>query len=199
MKKAHKSLVSVLLIMLSAQLQAQGPRPMSEAKKSEAAQTKTTTAPAPQTVKARYEGGIFGYNKKIVGTLSFDDPNRRLVFRNKEQKEVLSLPYDSIAAAFADTQSQRAVGPVAGTVIGSTVGILGLPAMFIKRKYRYLALQYSDPDTQVKGSTSFKIDDKETLAAMLNALADKAGLTPRGEAYVRRNEAKADDKQTSPE
>ena len=36
--------------------------------------------PAPQTVKVKYEGGVFGYTEKMDGTLTFDDQNRRLVF-----------------------------------------------------------------------------------------------------------------------
>ncbi|MCV4633028.1 hypothetical protein OFB83_30980, partial [Escherichia coli] len=35
--------------------------------------------PAPQSFKAKYEGGILGYNRKLDGTLQFDDANSRLV------------------------------------------------------------------------------------------------------------------------
>ncbi|HEV2799740.1 MAG TPA: hypothetical protein VGW12_04540 [Pyrinomonadaceae bacterium] len=141
----------------------------------------TAKAPAPQTVKAKYEGGIFGYNKKQTGTLTFDDESSRLVFRDKAQKEYISIPYKAIAAAYADTQSRR---PTAATVIGSA-SLYTLPALLFKKKYRYLTMQFSDPDTQVQGVTSFKMDDKEVIASVLEAIARKAELTQRGEAYVR--------------
>jgi hypothetical protein len=143
---------------------------------------------APPTVKAKYEGGIFGYRKKIDGTLSFDDPNRRLLFREKKTgQEKFSIPYDSIASAFADTQSKR---PVAADVAGR-VFPYGLPALLIKKKYRYLTLQYNDPDTEATGITSFKLENKEILASVLDTLARKAGLTQRGDIYVRRKDSTA--------
>lgn len=146
--------------------------------------TTTTLPPAPPTVKAKYEGGVFGYNRKIDGTITFDDQGKRLLFRNKEQQELFSIPYASVMSAFADTQSRR---PTAATVIGSA-SIYTLPALLFKKKYRYLTLQYNDPDTRVSGLTSFKIDGKEMLASVLNTLAGKAGLTPRGEIFIRRKE-----------
>jgi hypothetical protein len=140
----------------------------------------------PQNVKAKYEGGIFGYNKKQTGTLHFDDESSRLIFRDKQQKEYISIPYKAIAAAYADTQSRR---PTAASVIGSA-SIYTLPALLFKKKYRYLTMQFSDPDTQVSGMTSFKMDNKELLANILAAVAYKAELSPRGEAYVRLNKPK---------
>jgi protein TonB len=65
------------------------------------------------------------------------------------------------------------------------VGILGLPALLAKRKFRFLNLQYNDPDTKMTGITSFKIDGKELLNSFLGTLAGQAGLTARGEGYVR--------------
>jgi hypothetical protein len=149
----------------------------------------TGNAPAPQNVKAKYEGGLFGYDKKQTGTLDFDDESSRLIFRDKAQKEYISIPYRSIAAAYADTQSRR---PTAATVIGSA-SLYTLPALLFKKKYRYLTMQFSDPDTQVRGVTSFKVDSKEMLASLLEALARKAELTPRGEAYVRMDKPKDKD------
>ena len=160
----------------------------SEAKKP--APSAKATAPAPQSVKVKYEGGIFGYNKKQTGTLNFDDESSRLVFRDKEQKEYLSIPYKAIAAAYADTQSRR---PKAASVIGSA-SLYTLPALLFKKKYRYLTMQFNDPDTQVRGVTSFKMDNKEILETILAAVAHKAELTPRGEAYVRLDKPKDKDK-----
>jgi len=144
-------------------------------------QTAAAAAPAPQSVKVKYEGGLFGYNKKQTGTLNFDDESRRLVFRDKAQKEYISIPYKSIAVLYADTQSRR---PTAATVIGSA-SLYTLPALLFKKKYRYLTMHFNDPDSQVRGITSFKVESKEMLASLLEAVARKAELTPRGEAYVR--------------
>jgi hypothetical protein len=142
----------------------------------------SATASAPETVKAKYEGGVFGYNKKMNGTLNFDDGNQRLLFRDKEGKEVLFVPYNAITGAFADT---KAVQPAAATV-ASHIPYVGLPASLIKTKVRYLTLQYSDPDTKVAGVTSFKLDTKELLDTVLQAVAGKAGLTRRGEVFVKK-------------
>jgi hypothetical protein len=143
-----------------------------------------TPAPAPQTIKAKYEGGVFGYDKKLDGTLSFDDVNKRLLFR-KDQKEVLFIPYGAVTSAFADTKSRR---PKAATIVGSMPSIFTLPAQFIKHKVQYLTLQYSDPDTKVSGVTSFKLENKQILASVLNTLAGKASLAPRGDIYVKRKQ-----------
>jgi len=143
-----------------------------------------TTTPAPQNVKVKYEGGVFGYRQKMDGFLFFDDANSRLVFKDKQQKEIFQIPYDAISAAFADTQART---PTAATVIGSSVPYgLGLPALFIKKKYRYLTMQYNDNDVNVAGMTSFKMENKAILEQTLKALADKAKLTPKGEIYIRR-------------
>jgi hypothetical protein len=147
--------------------------------------TSTTPPPlAPQTIKTKYEGGVFGYNKKIDGTITFDDANRRLLFRNKYQQEVFSIPYDSIASAFADTKSKR---PIAAD-IASRASIFGLPALLIKKKFRYLTMQYNDQDTNISGTTSFKMENADILASALYTLAQKAGLTQRGDVYVKRKD-----------
>ena len=154
------------------------------------ATTVAANAPVPQNMKVKYEGGLLGYNKKQTGTLNFDDQSSRLVFRDQMQKEYISIPYKSIAAAYADTQSRR---PTAATVIGSA-SLYTLPALLFKKKYRYLTMQFNDPDTRVQGVTSFKVENKETLALILEAVARKAQLTPRGEAYVRVDKSKDEDK-----
>ena len=125
------------------------------------------------------------------GTLSFDDTNQRLVFRNKEQKEVMSIPYASVSGAFADTKSQRTTG-------GQVVSSLPLPyganmlGLLSRKKARYLVLQFNDTDTRNSGITSFKLESKELLNSVLNTLADKSGLEPRGDGFIRRKEAKSD-------
>src|SRR4051794_11724116 len=73
----------------------------------------TTTKPAPKSVKAKYEGGVFGYRKTMDGTLMFDDENNRLLFKDKKPPKEISIPYAAINSAFADTQQQR---PAAATI-----------------------------------------------------------------------------------
>ena len=147
--------------------------------------SKTTPAPAPQSMKAKYEGGIFGYNKTMEGTLIFDDTNQRLLFRNKQLKEKFFIPYNAVSATFGDTQKRRpGAASVAQHVPFLGFGLLGL----IKTKVRYLTVQYSDPDTHVSGVTSFRLANKDLVESVAYALANKSGLTPRGEIYVRKRD-----------
>jgi hypothetical protein len=140
-------------------------------------------APAPTTVKAKYEGGVFGYTKTMEGTLTFDDENSRLVFKDKKPPKEIHSPYESIMKAFADTQKRQ---PKAASVASAVPTIFTMPAKFIKTKVRYLTLQYNDPDSNVHGVTSFKLENKEVLASVLATLADKVGMTQRGDIYVKK-------------
>ena len=142
-------------------------------------------APAPKSVKAKYEGGVFGYNKTMEGTLTFDDENERLIFKDKKPPKEIHIPYNAIASAFADTQKRR---PAAATVASAVPVIFTLPARFIKTKVRYLTIQYSDPDTKLTGVTSFKLENKEILASVLATLAEKAEMTQRGDIYVKKRD-----------
>jgi len=149
---------------------------------------KTTTAPtkpAPANVKAKYEGGYFGYNKTMEGTLSFDDTNERLVFKDSKTPKEINMPYDSLTSAFADSKKKQ---PAAATVASNVPSIYSLPARFIKKKVRYLTLQYSDPDSHVNGIMSFKIDNNDLLESVLATLAEKAGMTRRGDVYVKKRD-----------
>src|SRR5215213_1558341 len=140
-------------------------------------------APAPKTVKAKYEGGVFGFRKTMEGTLTFDDENKRLIFKDKTPPKEISIPYDAITSAFADTQKRR---PTAATVASHIPVIYSLPAHFIKTKVRYLTLQYSDPDSNVTGITSFKLQNKEMLQSVLATLAQKANMQVRGDIFVKK-------------
>ena len=184
MLKGLKSVTGVVLVIMIAGVGlAQRPRTMSQDKP----ETPTNVPPppsAPQTVNAKYEGGVFGYNKKMDGTLTFDDANQRLVFRNDKQKEILFVPYHAVTGAYGDT---HAVRPAAATV-ASVIPYVGLPAGLIKTKVRYLALQYSDPDSKVSGVTSFRLENKDILDSVLNTLAGKAGLSKRGDIFVKKKE-----------
>jgi hypothetical protein len=173
----------VMVMMIAGAALAQRPRTLSQ-DKAETATNVPPPPPAPQTVNAKYEGGVFGYNKKMEGTLTFDDANQRLVFRNDKQKEILFVPYNAVTGAYGDT---HAVRPAAATV-ASHIPYVGLPASFIKTKVRYLALQYSDPDSKVSGVTSFRLENKDILDSVLNTLAGKAGLNKRGDVFVKKRE-----------
>lgn len=143
----------------------------------------TTTRPAPKSTKAKYEGGVFGYQKTMDGVLSFDDENSRLLFKDNKTTKEISIPYAAINSAFADTQKKR---PAAATVASQVP--YGFPAGFIKTKVRYLTVQFQDPDSKVSGITSFKLDNKDILDAVVVALAEKTGMTKRGDIYVKKKE-----------
>jgi hypothetical protein len=140
---------------------------------------------APKTVKAKYEGGVFGYRKTMDGTLAFDDDNNRLIFKDKKPPKEISIPYDSITSAFVDSHKKR---PAAATVASNVPTIYSLPARFIKTKVRYLTLQFDDPDSHVSGITSFKLEDKDTTESVLQTLAQKANMTLRGDVYVKKRD-----------
>lgn len=172
---------AALALSAAASARAQRPRPADTQAGSPAAQTNAPKPrPAPPTVKAKYEGGVVGYGKSD-GTLNFDDTNTRLVFRDKANKELFSIPYKAVVMAWPDTKSQTST---AGRVV-SAVPYGGLPALLMKSKSRYLNVRYQDPDTGTEGAASFKIGDKDMLYSVLDTLGDKAALTQRGDAYIR--------------
>lgn len=142
-------------------------------------------APAPASVKAKYEGGVFGYTKTMEGTLTFDDSNNQLVFKDKNSPKQVHIPYAAVTSAFADTQKRQ---PKAASVASAVPSIYALPAHFIKTKVRYLTVQFSDPDSRVNGITSFKLENKEVLESVLVSLAEKTGMTLRGDIYVKKKD-----------
>lgn len=184
MLKKNGSITALLLILIAASMAvAQRPRTLTDEPVKPPANA-PTPAPAPSTVKAKYEGGVFGYPRKMEGTLTLDELNTRLVFRNNKQKEVFSIPYGSITGAYGDTHSVR---PAAATV-ASHIPLYGIPASFIKTKVRYLTLQYDDPDSKAAGVTSFRLENRDLLDSVLNTLAARAALTKRGEVYIKKKE-----------
>jgi hypothetical protein len=174
--------ISLLLLLgvLGAGAFAQRPRTIETAPTA-----KPAAAPAPQSVKAKYEGGVFGYTKTMEGTLSFDDANNQLLFQDKNSPKQIHIPYEAITSAFSDTKK---VQPKAATVASAVPMIYTLPAKFIKTKVRYLTIQYSDLDTRVSGITSFKLENREIIESVLAALADKSGMTLRGDIYVKKRD-----------
>jgi|SRR4051812_2484089 len=174
--------VLIALIFIPGLVMSQRPRTTTADDAVVSTKTMPTPPAAPPSVNAKYEGGIFGYNKRLDGTLNFDDANERLVFRDEKGKELFPIPYKSISGAFGDTHR---VQPAAATV-ASHVPYVGLPASLIKTKVRYLTVQYNDPDSNVSGTTSFKLDNKDILDSVLYTLANKAGLSARGEVFIRK-------------
>ncbi|MDQ4122705.1 MAG: hypothetical protein M3209_14805 [Acidobacteriota bacterium] len=138
--------------------------------------------PAPTTFAAKYSGGLFGFSQKMDGTLNFDETNKRLVFRNKENKEIFALPYKSFLVIYPNSKS---VTPTAARVAGA-VPILGAGlANFITTKQRYLVVQFEDPDSNVQGTASFKLGSKELLQSVIYSLGEKAELKQRGDSFYR--------------
>ena len=156
----------------------------------EKAPTQPAAKPAaPSSVAVKYEGGMYGFGKKMEGTLKFDDVNSRLVFYGEDQKELFGIPYEAFTVIYPQSKAVT-------STTGNVVKWIPLPgaglADFIKEKRRYLIVQFNDPDIDAKGTVNFKIDNKETLDAVLIALADKAGLQQRGDAYYKPRSAKKD-------
>ena len=148
------------------------------------ASSKADVSPAPPSFAARYEGGMFGFSKKEVGTLKFDDDNNRLVFFGQDQKEKFQIPYGSLHIIYPQSKS------VTSTTT-NVVKALPLPgaslAGFLKEKRQYLIVHFDDPDIEAaEGVVGFKIESKELLDSVLASLAGKAKLTQRGEAYYRK-------------
>ena len=136
----------------------------------------------PESVSVKYEGGLFGYSDKEEGTLKFDDVNERLVFYGKDGKEKFSMPYGSMLIVYPQSKSVT-------TTAGSIVKALPLPGAMlgglIKEKRRYLIVHFDDPDVDAKGVINFKLETKEVLDAVIDAIVDKADLVQRGDAYYR--------------
>ncbi|HEX5707035.1 MAG TPA: hypothetical protein VFX96_07055 [Pyrinomonadaceae bacterium] len=216
MNIARRSLAAALLstLIATAHVSAQRTRTVEDPAESKEAATETAEAsskskapapaPLPKIVKAKYMGGFLGYNKKQEGTLNFDDRNQRLVFRDKNEKEIISLSYDAVVVAFADSKANRWLGPGASEA-ARVGGIVTLPLFLFKKRSEYLSIQFRDPDTDAEGVTSFKMDTDELANSMVYALAQKAGLVQRGEIYVRTKKkaeadpAAADNKPAPPE
>jgi hypothetical protein len=196
MKILHKLLaVGLLLTMAAVAVPAQRPRAVENSDETSA---KRPAPPAPpKLVKAKYMGGYLGYRKKQEGMLTFDERNRRLVFRDKNEREIISLAYDAVLVTFADTEERRTMGPGTERVLMGTVGILALPGMLFKKKYQFLSIQYRDPDTDAEGVTQFKLKNRDELDAVVYALAQKASLVQRGAIFVRRKDDPSEKKDST--
>jgi hypothetical protein len=172
-----------IAVSLSAAAFAQ-PRPVTETIK-----PAVKAPPAPEVVTVQYTGGMYGFQKKIDGSLKFDDINERLVFRGKDEKEVFGIPYDSVLILFPSEQS---VTTTTGNVI-KNIPIMGSGlGGLIKEKRRYMVLQFDDPNIDARGTCNFRIETGEMLASVVQTLADKARLKQRGDAFYRPKAVKLD-------
>lgn len=168
--------LAVMVFAFSLSVNAQ-PRPLQTKPETKPAPVK----PAPESFAAKYEGGMFGFNKKEEGTLKFDDINERIVFYGINQKEKFALPYRTMLVIYPQSQS---VQTTTGKVV-SVVPYAGLLGGFIKEKRRYLVVHFDDPDVEAKGVVNFRIENQELLDSVLATLATKAELKARGDAYYR--------------
>ncbi len=138
--------------------------------------------PAPQNFTAKYEGGMFGFNKKETGMLKIDDLNERIVFYGKDRKEMFSVPFKSMLVVSSQTKSVRSAA-------GTAVSVIPLPgaglAGLIREKRRYLAINFDDPDVDVQGIVNFKLANKEMLESVIQTLGEKAKMTKRGDTFYR--------------
>src|SRR5213083_2173857 len=105
MNKIFRSMCGIALVLsVAAVVLAQRPRTTTTPQDSTENSTTMPAPPvAPASVKAKYEGGVFGYNKTMEGTVNFDDTSSRFVFRDKTGKEILFIPYQSLTGAYGDT------------------------------------------------------------------------------------------------
>jgi len=180
-----RNVIGAALLALAIMLSAAAQRPRSSVTDITVKTPSPQPSPpaAPQSFKAKYEGGVFGYRKVMEGTLAFDDVNNRLLFRNEQGKEVFFIPYANVTQEFADTQSRR---PKAASILGSVPMVyVPNPIGFIKTKNRYLTLQFYDQDSHISGLTSFRVENRDLCESVVVTLADKAGLVAQGDIFIR--------------
>ncbi len=139
--------------------------------------------PAPASFVAKYEGGMIGFNQKEEGSLKFDDVNERLVFSGKDGKENFALPYSAILIV---APNERKVQSGTGRAVGAIpIFGAGLGGSLMKKKKRYLVIQFRDADVDVQGTANFLLDTGELLESVVQTLGEKAELTRRGDAFYR--------------
>jgi hypothetical protein len=159
------------------------PRPLERTAAKPSAKT-----PPPSSVPAKYEGGMFGFSQRLNGTLKLDDANSRVVFYGQDEKELFGIPYDALLIIYPQSKS---VTSTTGNVF-KNVPLPGASlAGYLKEKRQYLIIQFDDPDVDTKGTVNFKFDNKEILDSVLLALADKAALQQRGDAFYKPKNAKS--------
>ncbi len=137
----------------------------------------------PDTFKVKYQGGLFGFSKKQNGFLKCDDINERLIFLGKDKKEKFSIPYKAILVIYPSRKKVRAgSGRVIGAAPVMGAGILG---SLMKKKVRYLIVQFRDPDIEAEGRANFRVASGELLSSAINSIGRRAEMKQRGDAYMR--------------
>jgi hypothetical protein len=178
---------ALLLAAASPAAVAQRPRGVESSAEEPVVNLNRPAPPAPpKVVKAKYMGGYGGIRQKRDGLLVFDDRNQRLVFLDKDEREVLSIAFEAIDVAFPDSETRQLMGEGTKDVMLGTMGPLALPGLLFKKKFIYLTIQFEDRDTELKGVTQFKMEDREITESVVYALAQKAGLVQRGQMYLRK-------------
>ena len=173
----------IVALALSAGMAFAQPRPVEKAPTLPANPRVLSTAPAPTSFPAKYEGGMFGFSKKEEGTLKFDDDNQRLVFLGKDQKEMFQIPYDAVLVIYP--QSKK-VTSTAGQVVKNVPLPGAMLGGLMKEQRSYMILHFDDPDIEAaRGIVNFKLATKELLDALIHSLAGKADLAQRGEAFYK--------------
>lgn len=175
-------LLAVCLLANVAAISAQ-PRQVKKKQDAKIEQKVVAAAPAPERFAAKYDGGMFGYDKREKGILKFEDANERIVFYGKDGREKFSVPYKAMLIISPHSRSQRST---TGQVIGAIpLPGVGLASLFIREKLRYLVINFDDPQVEAKGTVNFKLANKELLASVIQTLGEKANMTRRGDAYLR--------------
>jgi hypothetical protein len=141
------------------------------------------TVLATQTFKAKYDGGMFGYNSKEEGTIRFDDANLRIVFFDKNNKELFGISYDAMNLIYPNSQSVQSTG---GKVMQNVpLPGAGIAGMFMKEKRRYMVINFDDVLMKSKGTVNFKLENREKLEEIIQAVGYKAELKQRGDSFYR--------------
>lgn len=158
--------------------QAQAPR-IIEKKPAE----KSPEVLAPASFKAKYDGGMFGYNHKEEGTLRFDDANFKLVFFDSKNRELFSIPYNAIISISPMTHTAQSTG---GKVMERVpLPGAGIAGVFMKDKKRYLVVNFDDARRNAKETANFKLESDQLLTTLIQTLGNKAEMEQRGDSYYR--------------
>ena len=188
MRNSNRILTAALLLAVAAPAAlAQRPRAVESSAEEPVVATSRPAPPAPpKVVKAKYMGGYGGIRQKREGLLAFDDRNQRLIFLDKDEREVLSIAYEAIDVTFPDSETRQLMGQGTKDVMFGTLGPLALPGLLFKKNFQYLTIQFEDRDTELKGVTQFKLENRDITESVTHALAQKAGLVQRGQMYLRK-------------
>ena len=97
--------IAVLLLSLLASIAGFAQRPRTVETSAKTDSSTVAIAPAPQTVKAKYEGGVFGHNRTMNRTLTLTIPIGVCYLAPKKIKSIHSLRCSNLG--FADTQNDN--------------------------------------------------------------------------------------------